>query len=319
MSHVLVQTVEASRSPSPNPEDDLAQDSTRSIFWTKPWYALGSQIRGDTAGELFMNENAVRARAGLLHITAWVVFCLLLVNPNPQFLTYTLGPVVGWDMLTASLFGLTPLSPYGILGTLLAWRAPPVWRPAMPKRFAWSLGVAMVIICVLLGQFRQRYAAMAVNVVCIALTWMEASLGFCLGCWSWNKFIVPMFRKEKCTSCEIPSAKPVAVARVKEIREITAQYPLVVFSKTSCPHCQQVKSVLKRLGADPKIVELDKTEDEHGYASALLELTGQTTVPNVFIGGQSVARSETVLDFYDEDRVCPILVEKGVPAPNCQQ
>ena len=27
----------------------------------------------------------------------------------------------------------------------------------MPKRFAWSLGVAMVIICVLLGQFRQRY------------------------------------------------------------------------------------------------------------------------------------------------------------------
>ena len=98
-----------------------------------------------------------------------------------------------------------------------------------------------------------RYAAMAVNVVCIALTWMEASLGFCLGCWSWNKFIVPMFRKEKCTSCEIPSAKPVAVARVKEIREITAQYPLVVFSKTSCPHCQQVKSVLKRLGADPKV------------------------------------------------------------------
>ena len=240
--------------PSQKPELDSTQDGTGSLFWTKPWYALGSQIKGRTAGEIYMNDNAVRARAGLLNITAWVVFCLLLTSDNPQFLSYTIGPVVGWDMLAASIFGLVPLSPYGVLGTLLAWNAKPVWKPAGPKRFAWSLGVGMVTTCVLLGQFRLRNAAIAVNLACITLTWLEAVLGFCLGCWTWNNVMVPLLGKKKCAECTMDVPKQGTVARVKEVQDITRQHPLVVFSKSFCPHCQRAKGLLEQLGAPYQVI-----------------------------------------------------------------
>ena len=249
-SHDADDDIEARTRESSSPKDKLAQDGTKSLFWTKPWYALGSQLKGRTPGEIYMNENAVRARAGLLNITAWVVFVILLTAEKPLFIAYTVGPLVGWDMLAASIFGLVPLSPYGVLGTLLAWGPKPIWKPAGPKRFAWALGVGMVTACLVLGQFQQRTAAIAVNIVCITLTWMEAALGFCLGCWTWNNVIVPLLGKKKCTECNMDVPKQGTVARVKEVQEITQKHPLVVFSKTFCPHCKRAKDLLQLLGAE---------------------------------------------------------------------
>ena len=92
----------------------LKQSQNQAHFFTDPISASGHELEEKPSGSLYMNENAVRARAGLLNATAWTVLVLIFSMGNARFLAYSVAPVaVPWDMVTAALFGLTPLSPYG--------------------------------------------------------------------------------------------------------------------------------------------------------------------------------------------------------------
>ncbi|MED6120843.1 Glutaredoxin-C2 [Stylosanthes scabra] len=71
-------------------------------------------------------------------------------------------------------------------------------------------------------------------------------------------------------------------------KEIVSSNPVVVFSKTYCPFCVQVKQLFTQLGVTPKTIELDTESDGSEIQSALAEWTGQRTVPNVFIGGNHI-------------------------------
>nr|ABR17009.1 unknown [Picea sitchensis] len=71
-------------------------------------------------------------------------------------------------------------------------------------------------------------------------------------------------------------------------KEIVSSNSVVVFSKTYCPYCTQVKQLLSSLGAKTKVVELDTESDGKEIQTALQEWTGQRTVPSVFIGGTHI-------------------------------
>ncbi|CAG5986490.1 unnamed protein product, partial [Menidia menidia] len=58
---------------------------------------------------------------------------------------------------------------------------------------------------------------------------------------------------------------------------------VMVFSKSYCPFCVKVKDLFKELKVDCNVVELDLIENGTTYQDMLLEMTGQKTVPNVFI------------------------------------
>ena len=60
---------------------------------------------------------------------------LLIVKPELDPVIYV-GPYVIFDMTMAALFGLTPLSPSGPIGTYMTMKIRPVWKPVKPKRFA---------------------------------------------------------------------------------------------------------------------------------------------------------------------------------------
>jgi len=109
-------------------------------------------------------------------------------------------------MLAAATFGLTPLSPYGMLGTLLAYvfgPAEPHWKPAGPKRFAWVIGFFLVNSCAL-GYFLQVRPLLIIAVLmCNAATWAECALGFCVGCWAWNTLIAPRLGHAACQECKL--------------------------------------------------------------------------------------------------------------------
>lgn len=64
--------------------------------------------------------------------------------------------------------------------------------------------------------------------------------------------------------------------------------PVVVFSKSYCPYCRATKSLLTHMGADHKVVELDKVDDGPELQNALEEISGQRTVPNIFIAGKHI-------------------------------
>jgi glutaredoxin 3 len=58
----------------------------------------------------------------------------------------------------------------------------------------------------------------------------------------------------------------------------------VVFSKSYCPYCNNTKRILDGLNAKYKALELNQEDDGDDIQSALFKLTGQRTVPNIFIG-----------------------------------
>lgn len=56
---------------------------------------------------------------------------------------------------------------------------------------------------------------------------------------------------------------------------------VTVYSTTWCPYCDRAKKLLDQRGIAYKSINLD---DEPSFRSQLVELTGRSTVPQIFIG-----------------------------------
>ncbi|KAI1774378.1 putative glutaredoxin [Hypoxylon cercidicola] len=85
------------------------------------------------------------------------------------------------------------------------------------------------------------------------------------------------------------SAVPQAMADAKtKAQSIIDENAVAVFSKSYCPYCAASKKLLNSLGAKYKLVELDEVPDGSAIQSALYEISGQTTVPNIFIGKKHI-------------------------------
>uniref|UniRef100_A0A7S0BBC5 Thioredoxin domain-containing protein n=1 Tax=Pyrodinium bahamense TaxID=73915 RepID=A0A7S0BBC5_9DINO len=199
-------TIDMTKAASKSGDDTPQQHWTLGArIWKRPrFYQLGHFAKKGSSS-MYMDENAVRARAGLLNITSWMAIINIFLWKEMLFL-YMLWPIVAWDMLAAAVFGLTPLSPYGLVGTLLAYifgPAEPHWKPAEPKRFAWVVGFFLVNCCALGGLLQSRPLMIVAVMMCNAATWAESALGFCVGCWMWNTVIAPHIGKQACQECKL--------------------------------------------------------------------------------------------------------------------
>ncbi|PKA53955.1 Glutaredoxin [Apostasia shenzhenica] len=99
-----------------------------------------------------------------------------------------------------------------------------------------------------------------------------------------------------------------ASAKAKEIASSTA---VVVFSKTYCDACKEVVSLLVKLGASYKLIELDLESDGAEMQSALADWTGQRSVPNIFIGGNHIGGRSDVMAKHDEGKLMALLKDAG--------
>ncbi|XP_062151410.1 glutaredoxin-like [Alnus glutinosa] len=97
-------------------------------------------------------------------------------------------------------------------------------------------------------------------------------------------------------------------------KEIVSSNPVVVFSKTYCPFCVNVKQLLNQLGANFKAIELDTESDGKEIQSALAEWTGIKTVPNVFIGGNHIGGCDATTALHKEGKLVPLLTQAGAVA-----
>jgi energy-converting hydrogenase Eha subunit A len=169
------------------------QSESRQTFLTEPWWVMGVEQPG--ACGPCVNEAATRARAGLLNVLSGTTIFLLLAAPELDPVRFV-APFVIVDMIAAASFGLTPLSPAGILGTLLTMKVKPVWKPTKPKRFAWTLGATLGACCLTFWMLGMTAWIIAVLGICFVLTWLEAVMGFCVGCWMYSLLF-------KCETCQI--------------------------------------------------------------------------------------------------------------------
>ena len=84
-------------------------------------------------------------------------------------------------------------------------------------------------------------------------------------------------------------ADPVAFTK-----EQIANNDVMVFSKSYCPYCSATKTLFEKMdGVDATVIELD-LDKENGEAiqQALLDMTGQRTVPNVFVKGKHIGGND---------------------------
>ena len=73
---------------------------------------------------------------------------------------------------------------------------------------------------------------------------------------------------------------------IEAVKGKVSSTPVYVFSKSYCPFCVRAKNALKDLGVEFTAEELDKVDGGAETQAALLEMTKQRTVPNVFVNGK---------------------------------
>ena len=70
------------------------------------------------------------------------------------------------------------------------------------------------------------------------------------------------------------------------IKDLVAANKVVVYSKSYCPHAAATKKLLSDNGIDAKVLELDQIEGGSEIQATLKTMTGQGTVPSVWIAGE---------------------------------
>ncbi|KAF9200936.1 hypothetical protein BGZ49_008834 [Haplosporangium sp. Z 27] len=95
---------------------------------------------------------------------------------------------------------------------------------------------------------------------------------------------------------------PEMAAAIKtQVDNIIATNSVVVFSKTTCPYCAKAKARLEQFGVKAHIVELNEVENGAAIQDYLKELTGQGTVPNIFIGQKHIGGCSDLFAIKDKD------------------
>ncbi|XP_023682624.1 thioredoxin reductase 3 [Paramormyrops kingsleyae] len=86
-------------------------------------------------------------------------------------------------------------------------------------------------------------------------------------------------------------------ARIKELIDTNQ---VLIFSKSYCPYCKKVKDLFSELNVKYSALELDLMDDGSDYQEMLLELTGQKTVPNVFVNKTHIGGSDKTLQAHKD-------------------
>lgn len=75
---------------------------------------------------------------------------------------------------------------------------------------------------------------------------------------------------------------------------IVTKIQVVIYSKSYCPHCTNAKSLFSTNfpSVGVKIYELDKIPGGKEIQSTLQKMTGQRTVPNVWVGGNHLGGND---------------------------
>ena len=78
----------------------------------------------------------------------------------------------------------------------------------------------------------------------------------------------------------------------KIIDDLVAANTVTIFSKTYCPHCKRIKEFFKAKSIEYEALELDiMGQLGKDIQATLLDRTGQSTVPSVWINGKFIGKN----------------------------
>lgn len=100
----------------------------------------------------------------------------------------------------------------------------------------------------------------------------------------------------------------------KEYEYILSQGPIIIFSKSYCPHSKFAKQLLLvdyEITPEPLVVELDLHPHGSQLQSYIGDITGRRTVPNIHIQGISRGGADEFRALKSHNNVEPTILEWG--------
>lgn len=140
------------------------------------------EIEGKPALYGVVNENAIRASAGLMFALAFLT--MIYTYLTKDFMMVKIVVPLFWVSFFLLVFVGPNASPFSIISNWLsAWR-PPEYVGAVQKRFAWGIGFMMAtIMMVAIFVFKVKgMLPLSICGLCVLFMWLESSVGFCVGC-----------------------------------------------------------------------------------------------------------------------------------------
>lgn len=126
-------------------------------------------------------EREVRSVAGILFAIGSATFWYLLLTGDVYPL-YLVVPVF-WFEFVLKVTGGTAVSPIDWLGGWLVRGQKPDFVSLSPKLFAWSMGLAMSsVMLLLITNGITGWPPFLICGSCLFFMWLESVCGFCVGC-----------------------------------------------------------------------------------------------------------------------------------------
>jgi Domain of unknown function (DUF4395) len=147
---------------------------------------FGQRISGLTAEgrevrAAVFDEQQVRAAAGLTMVIGAVAFAFAYFD-HQYVPLQAVTAFFSVEFLVRVTVGLR-YSPVGVVARAMTIGRRPEWVSAKPKRFAWTLGLAMSLAMTGITNSGVRgLLPRTICLLCLTLMWMESVLGVCVGC-----------------------------------------------------------------------------------------------------------------------------------------
>ncbi|MDH5229807.1 MAG: DUF4395 domain-containing protein [Gammaproteobacteria bacterium] len=185
----------------------------------KHWFQTTSD---DLDSQIYINERAVRARAGLLFLVPVILLFIRIDHGNhdqlvvdtisnsivereySHFFAHSLIFFVMYEMAVAMFVKTSHLSFTSLLGVMLTYKQKPIYQPMQPKVVAWIVGLVLAILCqISLYYTVMQYAAFYFLSACLLFMWLESACGICVGCKFYNVLAKAGLIRKICDVCHI--------------------------------------------------------------------------------------------------------------------
>jgi len=95
-------------------------------------------------------------------------------------------------------------------------------------------------------------------------------------------------------------------------KKLIDENPVVIFSKSYCPYCRRAKDILTKYAVQYKAFEIDQEANGPEVQAALLQFTGQRTVPNIFINRKHIGGADGLSALDARGELVERLKEAGI-------
>ena len=100
--------------------------------------------------------------------------------------------------------------------------------------------------------------------------------------------------------------------QANNVQDMINNNKVMIFSKSYCPFAAKAKKIFSDAGVAGCIVELDVVQGGDAMQSALKDLSGQRTVPNIYINGKHLGGCDDTISAAQNGKLKTMLNECGV-------